>query len=479
MERQDLTCINDFVMSQILGVSQSNFYRDNIFKNLENVNNLLPNEPIVDYIKAPSYKRNKYNKNLLDFVDNIIIDKNLDLEIEDIDIWDDEDFSIFSEYTHNDFWNFRILLYNEGIITIKNKIKKPQKLIDWGYSDPSVNCYLNNITNSIANKTYNVIKTTDPHEVYSLIYCEGINDVINIKNYEDEIFKQNSLFNNLLNTKDEGVGKGEVLIAFMFKSKQIGTYDSYDLLLDNGLKTEVKCPDGKSFRFGTKASAGNYKFFSKILEARSVLRILINQLGDNFKNMISKPFYQLSTQFLQEGDYKNQRAISSAIDAGELNKEVINLINLWFYLAHTETYGFNPNFDPIDLDIFTKYYNTRYGLVGSTDGLVNVLYSLEYVKYPWKFKWDIENEIKDCFKGIDRLVIFNENYKEVNVYLNTNGIAFDCISQNQIKVIEKKYQKNINAFVEDAYKQWKENIELDFYELYIKQQLKHDLTTFF
>jgi len=54
--------------------------------------------------------------------------------------------------------------------------------------------------------------------------------------------------------------------------------------------------------------------------------------------------------------------------------------------------------------------------------------------------------------------------------------VIDSISQNGIKVIEKKYKK-IDTTIEDTYEIWKENKNLDFYELYSNLDYRSKIKT--
>lgn len=454
--RKNLSKINDFKMAQILG--SSNFKRDIIFKDLITVNSYLPTDSISTLL-VDIDKKSNYNKNLLNYVSNIILINDYDIYIEDLKEWADDDFSLFDNYCHKDLWDYQISLFKQGILDIKDKPKKEEPSQNWGHSDVSINNYLNCLPKSIASKALDVINKADPYEVKTFIFCEEGNDTDSLLQYTDIIFKEGTLLNKLFNIKEEGSGKAEALESFLFPSKIMGISDSFDVLLDNGKRIEIKSPNRASFRLGTKASIGNYIFFSNILKARSVLKKLVNQLGSTFKNTVSEEFYELSMQFLAKGNFKVKRALSSAIDSAELSGERLHLISLWFYLAHEEM----SKLDTVLIKELVPY--DRYEVHGN-GSLLYVLNSLEYVKNPNQLKYDIEKELEECFNNIDELHIYNEKDKTISILTSSKDLIIDTISQNGIKAIERKYKKKISNILEETYYEWKDKTNVSFYDLY-------------
>jgi hypothetical protein len=133
-------------------------------------------------------------------------------------------------------------------------------------------------------------------------------------------------------------------------------------------------------------------------------------------------------------------------------------------MAHTETAAFTNNDAGLAQDIFTNEYFNRFGLVGDRKELVNVLRSLEYVEDPHKFKKDIEEEIKECFNGIDYLVCFHPDSKTIDIYTSPEDIMMDSISQNGLKVVEKKYKEKPDSFQEKALEIWYKKLAEDYSE---------------
>lgn len=462
--RTNLSDINDFTLCQILGVKCSSLIkRDEIYKDIEKVYEFKSTDLVLDILPSINCK-SIYNKDLLKFINAFIQHYNLDLNINKIKKWSIEDFNKIKSLTHKDYWYYKINLYKQGLIIIKERKQKELKQQEWGYSDVSINNYLNNIPYNVTNKVLNIFDQTTFHEINKYIYsCESIYDILELKN---EIFTEGTFLNKIFNIEEtKGSGKGEMLIAFLFKGKCLGPSSKFDILLDNGCRIEVKATN-LSFRFGTKASIGNYNFYTNIISARNIIRELIKQLGQKFKQIVSQEFYDLSTCIIQEGDFTKENAISSAIDSAEVSEKRFNLICLWFFLAYVETHKFNYAYT-IKQDVFTKQYEV---FDNDYHKLINVLKSLEYVNNPLKLNEDINLELHKCFEGIDYLVIFKEKDNDISICTTADEIMMSCISQNGIKVIEK--DKDKKDYLKETFKLWSKNKECNFYECY--NNLKHN-----
>jgi len=429
--------IDDHIMSQIL--VSSDIEREFIDNHLYYVHGHRYDQLISD---CSINKRSKHDRLVLSYLNTLSEDLNP---------------------TYQDYWLYRIQLYVDGWIIVKPKKRKVKDPINWGFTYEPINDYLNSLPEKIANKACAILKEADFHEIYSLIYSvETVHDIIE---YTDQIFTTDTTLNKLFNVKDDagGSGKGEALVPFFIKSKTMGTSQKYDNLSIHGHVGEIKAPGkGASYRFGTKASIGNYKFYANILRARSVLKHLVDQLGDSFKNVVSPKFYSLSMQLLREGDYRHdKRAISTALDSAELNQERLTAISLWFFLAHIETNNYSGY--SITQNVFTKRYDAN----GNQDPekIINALRSLEYVKDPMKFSEDIDREIHECFKGLDYIIIFREKENKIIICESADDLMIDSVSQNGIKVIEKNL-RNREDYPKQAFLIWKEEPQQNYYDIY-------------
>jgi len=460
------------VWSQVLGTKD--IYMDPIHEIPDTVNGIHGNEKIFNSlvgIKTGSF----YNKHLIDYVAQISMFENLSLDPDEKD-WhkkfgdmDDEDLSVINRYKHRDLWNYRISLFENGFITVKDKEKKPKEFTDYGLPTDQ-NSFINRLplTLSDKSKVIDILNMHSMEDASDYCYCED-SSLYSILLYLKEIYTEGHLLNDLYSFKCDAVGKGEVLMAFLFRDSTInGVTASFDLsLVDSEEGVEIKAPvPGASFRIGVQGSIGSSFFFSHILNARRTLEILFKQHGEDwFKDTTSSHFFELSKQFLTKGDWKKERALSSAIDYAEINASRLNLFKLWFFLTHVEMYRFMDNDAGVVYDPVFDEFMPRWGNPTSRIETLTAFTFLRYVKDPHLFMGDLHNEINGWFKHIGCLVVFNENEKTVNIYEDPDDITVDSISQNGFKVIEKRFKKKINTSLEQAFEEWNNDPEgVSFYE---------------
>jgi len=455
-------------LSKILGTTGNNIKRDPIYKDIIKVNKQNPQTTLFSYIPFIS-KRKKHDRLLIDYINDINYINILDLDIEEMDNWCDEDLLPFKEYTLYDFWHYLINLYESGYIEISLKTETiKEKNIDWGFDDdPSINVFLNKLPSEIDVKTKMIFDTSDMSDVYSFIGIEEDSPIENIYNYQDLIYQPGHLLNKLFNVKIEGVGKGEVLCAFLFSGRINGVSDNYDLLTNQGEKIEIKSPNKSSFRFGTKAGVGNYNFYKNIEYTCKMAKQLIEKHNNDIKNSVSDDLYTLLKMLSSDKEFReNSIAIFSRVNSAEISSSILELIDLFYHIAHTELHDseFDLQKDFIYEDVFNKKYITN-------SDIYNVLKSIEYVENPEKFKIDIDEEIKSFFNNIDKILLFNEFDKEIYLYNSHKDISVQCISQGGLKVIGKNIFKDNNN-IKETFEKWKKNKELNFYELYKNTLLK-------
>lgn len=445
---RNLNHIDRLVMQDIIGSKK--LIRDDIFGEVICANGFEAEEPVHHCI-THSNGRLRYKQLLMEY----LVAENL---------------TNTHRVTHRDFWEYRLNLYAEGNIDVKSSTSiektKDKRLF---FADTSLNSFINNLPyDSLKSKVYAVLQEelkANADNVYEYLEYDSTN-IFALKDIEKEIFTRRELL-ALLNTKVDGMGRGEVLINFLFKDSTINGYtERFDLLLSDGQRNEIKFPvSGCSFRLGTTASAGNSQFFNVIKDAINVLNNLILTIGEgSFRDIVSMEFAELSKQFLE---------LLPDINSGELCYSKINLIYLWMTMAHVETDGFFDNDAGLVQDVFTKEFRCSYGFVNDTREIINVLRSIKYVDKPLLFKSDIRSDIKRSFDHIDNLIVFDEKLKEIRIYQSSDDLILESISQNNLKVIERKFNKNNKTFIEDAFLMWCENKDLNFYSLYTR--LKNNL----
>jgi len=457
-------------LSQIFGTKD--IYVDKIHRKPFKINCIGREEPIlnslIDVNLQSLYNRNlyEYAKDLAEYEDVYYM-----LELRDAihEEMDDRDLTIFENHTHGNFWNYQLERAKDGEIKIKKKKKKKRAFIDY-HLPKDQNTFVNNIPVILRTKVIDVLHKHNLEVAMDFCYCED-SSLSAIFLYEKEIFEDGHLLNDLFNIQNDAIGKGEAVMAFIFRDSTInGLTASFDLQLkdaENGV--EIKAPKA-SFRIGVNGSIGSSFFFSHILKARETLQILVNQLGEErFRNYVGKDFYELSIQLLTKGNFKEERALSSAIDYAELSAFRLSLIKLWFYLAHVKVGWLIDNNGGVVFDPASEKYRCSYGDMTKATTDRDVLAALSfhrYVRSPELFSEDLGLEVNGWFKHIGSLVIFNEAEKTISIYDSPDEIVVDAISQNGFKVIEERFKKKENTSIEEAFKKWDNDPDIDFYETY-------------
>lgn len=458
-------------LSQIFGTKD--IYVDKIHQQPYSINGINKEDPIL-YSLIDITLGTLYNKFLYEYCNEIVdyedIEISLDLRDAIHEEMDDNDLNIFEKYKHKDFWKWQLHRAIDGEIKLKEKKIKSKEIIDYHFPELP-NKFLNNILPVLRSDAINVFTKHDLDTILDFCGCED-SSIYSIRQYEKEIFTEGHLLNDLYNISNDAIGKGEVVSCFLYKDSTInGITASFDLQLQNTeYGVEIKAPKMSSFRIGVNGSIGSSFFFTEILEARKKLRILIKQLGKKrFKEYVGEDFFELSKQLLTEGDYRKERALSSAIDYAELSATRLELIKLWFYLANKTIGWLSDNKSGVYLDEEFGVYRCKYGDMtkNTTDyDVLTALTFLRYVKNPELFEEDLQLEVNGWFKHIGVLVVFNEKEKTISIYESPEEIVVDAISQNGFKVIEKKYRKNVNKSMDIALQLCEINPERNFYQTY-------------
>jgi len=357
-------------------------------------------------------------------------------------------------------------LLENGLIIIKEKTKIEKDFVDY-HLPKDQNTFINKLplSSSELSRVMDILASHDINVTNDFCYCED-SSISSVQLYVKEIYTPGHLLNDLFNFKCEAVGRGEVLLAFIFRDSVIhGASASFDLMLVDGTKIEIKAPQNSGgFRIGVQGSIGSSTFFSNLLDARRTLRILFKQHGKEwFKNTVSSDFYESSISFLAEGDFKKEPALSSAIDYAELNANRLLDLKLWFFLAHVETFSYRDNTAGVIYDPAFDDFIARYGNPASKIETLTAFTFLKYVKDPMKYASDLEDEIDKWMKHAENVLIFNEDVN-INFHNTPDDMIVDAISQNGFKVKER-YNKKINTSVEQAFAEWNDDPEgVSFYK---------------
>lgn len=447
------TQFSDKQIGKMIGVLPSQIkLRDRITGFPRIIHKTDENESLKEYLPFTSSKSN-YDKNLCSYIKEIAIQEGLFLDdVKDKDLYDeligDED--IFEKYKFKDFWKYQIELNKS---TILSEIAKDEYDKNFENIDPSSN-FINNIPKSLQNKALNIVND-NREEDYYLNACE--NTVWGLQNYQQELFNEGTFLNDLYECKSEGIGKGEIVSAYLINKSYInGTSESYDLItFEDKKRSELKSMPSwnSSYKIGTKGGIGQSKFYNNITAAIRLMNEFLNDPGEEyFKQYVSNDFYLLTKQFLNE---------TIDILRGEIYTKELILIELWFFMAHTELYKINHSND-IKQNLISRKFE-------SEGNLLKALESLRYVKDPLNFQKDIKTDIEKFF-DIDYLVVFDEKRKIVSIVTSPEELTLDVISQNNLKIIEKRckqFRPNIEL---ETFKKWKEDKSLNYYDLYVNME---------
>ena len=288
--------------------------------------------------------------------------------------------------------------------------------------------YLNNISQESAN------------QFASLLYSQQAlsEESLNKINYNSGVISE------LFNLDDKGLGKGEILLASLFRGSQIqGGATSYDLVLD-GQQYEIKDYTKKanaSIRLGTKGSVTRFKFWDEI--TTTLKRISQLQGIDSPKFNFNEYF---STEFLNTIDYLNGRR--SFIMAGNLNLQDKRYLEQFYFHANklnSDIEGYTivifrgPNAPPIEMSIEPiQQPGDKIVLTPITDNSQDITYintelrRLKYVRNPQLLDIDIQTAV-DEIVGTDLVfIVFRKN--RVNV---TTDFRYYMTSVGRVYIVEK------------------------------------------
>lgn len=263
---------------------------------------------------------------------------------------------------------------------------------------------------------------------------ESLNQI----NYQDDIISE------IFNLDAKGLGKGEILLAVLFKSSQIqGGTTSYDLV-SNGQQYEIKDYTKRanaSIRLGTKASVTRFKFWDEI--TTTLKRISQLQGIESQKFDFAEYFNE---EFLQAVDYLNNRR--SFILAGNLNLEDKRNLEQFYLQAHklnSEIEGYTnlilrgPNAVPIEMSIEPiQKTGDKIVITPIQDNSQDITYintelrRIKYVRNPELLNVDLQNAVDEIVGNDLLFIVFRKT--RVNV---TNDFRYYVVDAGRIRIVEK------------------------------------------
>ena len=263
----------------------------------------------------------------------------------------------------------------------------------------------------------------------------------------NEINYSNTNIEKLFNIEPKGLGKGEILLAFLYQQSKInGGTESYDLSFA-GKQYEIKdyssYSPSKSIRLGTKASITRFKFWDEIITT-------LNRI-DQLRGDIESPKFDFKKLFdkelLDTIQYLDIRRAD--ILSGKLNKQDKKILDLFYVKANQVTISVQgytnvilrgPNETPIELSIqpIKQTNKDQFTITPIDDSSQDLTYvitelrRLKYVRNPSLLDVDLQNAV-DSIVGNDlQFIVFRRDRVRL-----TNDFAYAVIDNGFIRIIEK------------------------------------------
>ena len=317
--------------------------------------------------------------------------------------------------------------------------------------------------------------------------------------YIDEVQNSGTFLNMLFIAEPKGVGRGEILMAYIMQgAKFAGGSESFDVTA-NGITYELKdySDAGGSIRLGAHGALTRFDWWKQMEKTVEESRKILRKLGpEKLKSILKIPASYAVWNFIaSEEPYQGTRAVGSAVEAGEVNSSKIATFKVFYALVHElltkgqkdengqYTYaivkgkGVTPEtvkIDPVPEKDLEKTDKLDVSFDKDDLTIFKDLSTLKYVQDPLKFQQDLDDIGREYSKNahVDYFMVFLP--KEVSIK-SLDNYVFDTISQKGVKIIDKSRRSKDKGeqLADRAYKKWKEQEDLSYYEVY--QNLKSGL----
>lgn len=356
--------------------------------------------------------------------------------------------------TFGKIWDWRIYLYELGDIEIilpKKKEKprinsldffnahhiiklfpqakgKEQKFIDFLDSIPQhkgTYTAIQNLLSILSDEFWNNLRT--------------IKDPFDLVGYK--IPSHPGVLSKMFSYCDDGFGKGEILFCFLIDgARMMGGNESYDIVVENDvvgkLILELKAPKyNSSFRFG-KGKLQQFPFNRHILETFKIVNDLFSKFTDEeIKSVLNEVLYiSLKDMLYLEKSYRG----------GEFNAEKIQDLLFFYRYCHEFldndkiTYSCEITYNiSINDRSFTKdiAFNGNYSCTPLE--LMGLFKTIPYINDPDQLFRDLNKSPQiyiDHNGNVNYFVVFRNG---VVKFVKGHELAFDCMTESAVKVIEK------------------------------------------
>lgn len=352
-----------------------------------------------------------------------------------------------------------------------NKSNLPQEVFNYAESLPmitrnSFKRFLEHIPNGqTAIAVKNLFKKMVDKPEFIFEFFEKLHSLGSIRSIKPEIYEtEGSLGDLIFNTSVLGLGKGELLVAWLVKNAYIqGGSTDYDVQIKDQ-KFEIKNyrklidengklqgSDKQPIRLGVKGKVIKFEFWSEILE--TIRRIKKTQESIYARKDL-KTYFD-SMEIHKCIDYILER--EEKILDGEFGIEDYEMFSKFYVHLNAIKYedeGFThivlrgPNIEPMSIAIedMPKWVIEKYGFalkesdaddfLSQKKYIVTELRRLKYVRNPEDFQADIDESVRTIIGDVP-FVIFRDSGITV-----TKNLEYSRISQGTIYIIESSLVKN-------------------------------------
>ena len=298
--------------------------------------------------------------------------------------------------------------------------------------------------------------------------------------YNSEILKKGSFINTLFLIKPEGVGRGEIMFAYLFNNCKISggglPYDVYlggqkgesnnkvelgaedtkfelkDYVIDNK-KLDVKTIEDESIRLGTGGKVTRFDFWHQFQKTVAVCSELWEKYGEKkIKEMVG-PYMTKVWKNIIDDNGSNLKAFAAGVESGELSTEKIIVAKGFYALANAlrenKKDGGYTVIRRKDREGNAKSYlvampedpkkGDKFEILGeaSIEEVIVELSAIKYVKNPPMLERDLNSSAKEYFdkEGLDAFVVFRP--AGINI-AKRNDFIYATVSQAGVKFVEKQ-----------------------------------------
>lgn len=376
------------------------------------------------------------------------------------------------------------IIINETILKFFKKHNKESELLDFissipcGESEDKIIYLLDKLLEILKNSTDNAVDIRIPSIVNMTLSKENqkqwLEDCIVFLKpystieevnliYKTKVLQDKSFLGLLFLLKSVGVGRGEILLSYLIKDSKIsGGGEPYDIFI-NGKKYEIKeyvmgngteslkdinkYKDSGSIRLGTYGNVIRFDFWNEMQNTISTAKQIIENSDEALKSAINKDYYKIWNNLIDD-DNNNPKAFYSGMISGEIGKDRMNTIYIWYYFAN------------------------EFVSINTDETITNKLSNLKYVKDPSEIEKDLSNSIKSYFnkENIDAFAIFRKN----KIYIaSPEDLSFTHISQYGIRIIENDLLKDSEnkIIAKNAFTKWKK-VKSKNYLNYLNEELE-------